>query len=181
MFTVQKMQTFTTMILATLFVTGARAQFVDLSYDKNKNGTNVTTFVLAGEPVKKVSALVVADSTGYGEAFVGTTATFGSLTVRPYVGVEWVDGMGAKPRALVLTSLPLGRFTFNNVNEFGGMTGNFYKTALGYQVSEKWKMSLVHHSAVGVGGRIDITVPEGYTFYLQVLERRATVGVALKF
>lgn len=181
MFTVQKMQTFAIMIFATLFVTSARAQFVDLSFDKNKNGTNVTTFVFAGEPVKKVSALVVADSTGYGEAFVGTSATFGLLTVRPYVGVEWVNVMGTKPRALVLTSLPLGKFIVNNVNEFGGVTGNFYKTALGYQVSEKWKMSLVHHSAVGVGGRIDIAVSEGYTFYLQVLERRATAGVAFKF
>jgi hypothetical protein len=170
------------LVFAAMFLGSTHAQVVDLSFDKNKNGTSVTTFVLAGEPVDKVSAIFIADSTGYGEVVVGTALRFGNLTVAPHVGIEWVKGIDPKARALILTSLPLGKFTFDNVNEFGGVTGNFYKTTLGYQVSERWKTSLVYHSVAGAGGRLDFTVPVagagGYTVYVQILERRQTGGLA---
>ena len=107
---------FAAVLLAALFFTNARAQVIDLSYDENESGSRAATFVLAGEPVPKVSGLFIADNTGYGEAVVGTSVAVGSLKVMPHVGVEWVRGNGQKGRALVLTSLSLGKFTFSNVN-----------------------------------------------------------------
>jgi hypothetical protein len=175
MFSLQK---FVATLVMMLFLRGAHAQVIELSHDKNKNGTSAATLVLSGEPLEKMSAIFIADSTGYGEAFVGTRLTYGSFIASPYVGVEWVNGAGIRPRALVLTSVAVGEFTFNNVNEFGGVTGNFYKTTLSYTVSDKWKTSLVSHSVAGAGMRLDFT-PKGVTFYVQVLERRTTVGVVL--
>jgi len=161
--------------------TVAVAGVLDLSRDRNKNGTEITTFVLAVEPIKKVSAIFIADNSGYGEIVAGTSLTTGNLTVTPHVGVEWVHGGESKGRGFVLTSFFLGKFTVNNVNEFAGVTGNFYKTTFGYQMSDMWKASLVHHSVAGSGVRLDFMSKKGVVLYLQGLERRMTIGVNLKF
>jgi hypothetical protein len=40
----------------------------------------------------------------------------------------------------------------DSVNEFGGVTGSFHKSAMSYQVSEQWNTLIVHHRMAGVGG-----------------------------
>lgn len=168
--------------LCLLFPAVATAGMLDVSHDRYKSGTAVTTFVLAGAPVKSTTSILVADSTGYGETFVGTSFGRGGLTVTPYAGVEWFRGDGPKSRGLVITSFTTGKFTFDNANEFGGVTGNFHKTTVGYRLSEGLKASLVHHSVAGTGVRADVASwQNGPTLYMQVLERRTTGGITFAF
>ena len=128
--------------------------------------------------------ILIADTSGYREALIGTCFTQGDLTIMPHFGLECVRGSGCKGRVFVSTSLPLdqsGRLIFGNVNELSGVTGNFYKTTLSYQLSQAWKTTLVYHSVAGWGGRVDFTAEKQVTPYLQVLERRITAGVSLRF
>lgn len=145
------------------------AGFYELDYDRNKPGKQVTTAVVGGL-VGQIVPILVVDSTGYYEGFVGYPLKFGPISVRPHLGFEGLKGVNPKARGLTVASTRIGPLNMLVVNEFGGVTGNFHKERVWADVGS-YSLGLVHHSSAGFGPRIDYRLVGGTTVYLQYLQK----------
>jgi hypothetical protein len=159
------------------------AGFYELDYDWNKPGKQVTTVTVGGS-IGRSSPMLVLDSTGYYEGFVGYPMKLGPVSVTPYVGLEGLKGMQLRPRGLLLTSAQLGSVNMLVVNEFGGVTGNFDKERVWADVG-LYSFGLVRHSSAGFGPRFDYRLSSGTMIYLQYLRKgspsRLTVALVGTF
>lgn len=164
-----------------LFVqTASAGSFLDLSRDDNKNSSDVTTLVAGGE-VKGVQLFGIYDSTRYSEVFIGHSFALSKyVTATPYVGAEWLPGLRPKLRGMLITSAAFGNVSGLSVLEFAGNTGNFNLQQVGYTV-DQLTFSLVRHSVVGSGVRIDWKATSSTSLYVRQLERRTTVGASYTF
>ncbi|MBP9698019.1 MAG: hypothetical protein KBD65_02420 [Candidatus Moranbacteria bacterium] len=157
--------------------------FYELDLDWNKRGKQVTT-VVVGAPVGPFAPMLVGDSTGYYEGFVGYPMKLGPVSVTPHLGLEGLKGVNPKARGMLITSTQLGPLSAMTVNEFGGVTGNFHKERLWVDASS-YSLGLVRHSFAGIGPRIDYRLGSGTTMYLQYLRKdkmsRLTLAISGEF
>lgn len=163
-----------------LAANAAGAGTVDLHRDWNSQGAPVNTLVIGGEAADHVPVTLIADSTRYGELFVGRNLSVagGAFNITPNLGVESAAGK-AKLRGMLSSSAQLGPTRFTSVIEFAGRTGNFHMEMLSFSVGLN-TYSAVRLSNVGSGLRFSHAA-RGISFYVQVLERRSTLGVTSSF
>ncbi len=146
--------------------------FYELDLDWNKRGKQVTT-VVVGAPVGPFAPMLVGDSTGYYEGFVGYPMKLGPVSVASHLGLEGLKGLNPKARGLVVASTQIGPVTMMTVNEFGGVTGNFHKERVWVDVGS-YSFGLVCHRFAGFGPRIDYRLSNGTTLFLQYLQKDET-------
>lgn len=168
-------------LLVILFSEPVRAQTLELIQDNNRSGNSPTTVIVSGSPVSHINSLVIADTTGYYEIYpIGTTVMHGNVRISPYAGIEGMKGVPAKVRGLVVVGYATGSFNFTTLVEFAGNTGNFNRQIVTYK-DTNIHYSLVRHSFAGTGIRIDVITGRGVSPYIQLLERRTTIGLVANF
>lgn len=159
------------------------AGFYELDLDYRSPGKQVVTATVGGS-VGRFSPMLVVDSTGYYEGFVGYPMRLGPVSVTPHLGLEGLKGVDPKARGLLVTSAQIGPVNAMVVNEFGGVTGNFHKERLWFDAG-KHDFGLVRHRFAGFGPRIDYQLKDGMTMYLQYLRKgdssRLTLAVTGTF
>lgn len=155
------------------------AGVVDVSHDVNTEGQVVNTLVVSHEIAPNVSVVAIADTTKYGELYLGYSSNLGALTLSTYLGAESVGKGSPKSRGMVVASYTFGAIRLGSVVEFSGVTGNFNKQTLSY-VSQAGTCSLVRHSVAGAGVGVDIGTKH-IVPYVQVLKRRGTIGLVYRF
>lgn len=159
-------------LLWVVFGAAQAAGFYELDYDWNKPGRQMAT-VVVGASVGPFGPILVVDSTGYYEGFVGYPTKLGPVSIMPYVGLEGLKGVSPKVRGMIVASTKLGPVTMMTVNEFGGVTGNFHKERLWIDVGS-YNFGLVRHSSAGFGPRIDYRLSSGTILFLQYLRKGET-------
>ena len=148
------------------------AGFYELDYDWNRPGKQVATVVVGASAGIFVPMLVV-DSTGYYEGFVGYPMKLGPVSVVSHLGIEGLKGANPRVRGLTVTSTEIGPIKVAVVNEFGGVTGNFHKERVWVDVGP-YGFGLVRHSSAGLGPRIDYRLGNKMTVYFQYLPKNGT-------
>lgn len=159
------------------------AGLYELDYDWNKPGKQVATTTVGGSAGSFVPMLI-ADSTGYYEGFVGYPLKLGVVSITPYFGLEGLKGVNPRARGLFTVSAQLGPLSASVLNEFGGVTGNFHKERIRIDIGV-YSLGFVRHSSAGFGPRIDYRLVGGTTVYLQYLKKsdasRLTLAVSGTF
>ena len=74
------------------------AGFYELDSDWYSPGKQVVTATIGGS-VGQFSPMLVVDSTGYYEGFVGHPMKLGPVSVTPHLGLEGLKGVDPKARA----------------------------------------------------------------------------------
>lgn len=143
--------------------------FYELDYDWNSGSKAVAT-ITVGSLSERLSSLIVVDSTQYYEAFIGRPFTLGQIAFVPHIGLEGLKGVNPRPRGFLLTSAQFGPATFVVVNEFGGVTGNFHKERVQFDIG-KFGLGAVNHRFAGFGPRIDYKLSPRSALYLQYLQK----------